>query len=114
VTVVTVWRVLDPQAIPAAPHAYGRAAIVFAHALDAVNNVVGQEDRLDAPAWAWRAGDVFVQILRFPIDSAVPPGLYRLEVGIYNRDDMVRLSALVNGVAVDNRVLLPSIEVTGP
>jgi hypothetical protein len=110
-TVVTVWRVLDPQAIPTPLHAYGRAAIIFVHALDAADNVVGQEDRLDAPAWNWRAGDTFVQIHRFPIDA--PAGSYRLEVGIYNRDDMVRLPVLVNGVATDDRVLLPPIEVTG-
>jgi hypothetical protein len=110
-TVVTVWRVLDPQAIPTSPHAYGRVAVVFAHALDAANDVVGQEDRLDAPAWNWRAGDVFTQIHRFQIDA--PAGSYRLEVGVYNRDDMVRLPVMVNGMAVDDRVLLPPIEVTG-
>jgi hypothetical protein len=111
-TVVTIWRVLDPQAIPTPPHAYGRAAVAFTHALDATNDVVGQEDRLDAPAWNWHAGDAFVQIHRFQIDA--PAGSYRLEVGIYNRDDMVRLPVLVNGIAVDSRVLLgQGVEVVG-
>ncbi len=111
VTVVTAWRVRDPAALPAPPHAYGRAAVIFVHALDETNAIVGQEDRLDAPAWNWRAGDAFVQIHRFPIDA--PAGRYRLEVGIYSRDDAVRLPVLINGMAADDRVLLPPIEVTG-
>lgn len=111
VTVATVWRILDPSVLSAPPQAYGRAAVVFVHALDAGNAVIGQEDRLDAPAWNWRAGDAFIQLHRFSVDAA--PGVYRLELGLYNRDNQVRLPVLVNGEAVDDRVLLPPIEVTG-
>jgi hypothetical protein len=104
VTVMTVWRVLDPEVLPAPPHVYGRAAAIFVHALGPDNTLVGQEDRLDAPAWNWRAGDAFVQLHRFPVDA--PPGTYRLEVGIYNREDIQRLPVLVNGAVVDDHVLL--------
>lgn len=113
VTVVMVWRVLDPEVLPAPPHVYGRAAVIFVHAIDGANRIVGQEDRLDAPAWNWRTGDAFVQLHRFQLDPTTPAGFYRLALGIYNRDDMARLPVLVNRVAVDNRVLLPPIEVTG-
>ncbi len=104
VTVVTVWRVLDPEVLPAPPHVYGRAAVIFVHALGADNTLVGQEDRLDAPAWNWRAGDWIVQLHRFPVEA--PPGPYYLEVGLYNREDVQRLPVLVNGAVVDDHVLL--------
>jgi hypothetical protein len=115
VTLVTLWRVLDPAALgPLPTHDYGRAAVIFAHLLDAKNTVAGQEDRLDAPAWNWQPGDAFAQVLSIPIASTAPPGSYPLEVGIYTRESLTRLPVLVNGVAVDNRVLLPPVQVVSP
>jgi hypothetical protein len=113
VTLVTAWRILDPTALGPVPvHSYGRAAVLFTHVLDAHEAIIGQEDRLDAPAWNWQAGDTFVQLHRFQIDASAPPGPYLLQVGIYTRDDLTRLPVLVNGTAVDNRVILSSVEVT--
>jgi len=112
VTLVTLWRILDPAALgPVSVHAYGHAAVLFVHALDAGDAVVGQEDRLDAPAWNWQPGDAFVQLHHFQMDTDAPPGLYHLAVGIYTRDDLTRLPVLVNGVAVDDRVFLQPVEV---
>jgi hypothetical protein len=114
VTLVTTWRILDPDALGPVPvHTYGRAAVLFVHALDATDGVVGQEDRLDAPAWNWHSGDVFVQLHRFQMDANAPPGRYRLEVGIYTREDLTRLPVLVDGVAVDDHILLQPLKVTG-
>ncbi len=114
VTLVTVWRILDPDALgPVPEHAYGRAAVIFAHLLDAGDIVVGQEDRLDAPAWNWHKGDTFAQLHRFQVDPDTPPGLYRLQVGIYSREDLTRLPVVVNGVEIDDRILLQPLEVTG-
>jgi hypothetical protein len=81
--------------------------------LDTADAVVGQEDRLDAPAWNWHPGDVFAQLHRFQMDTNAPPGVYDLGVGIYTREDLARLPVLVNGVVVDDRVLLSSVEVIG-
>lgn len=112
VTLVTVWRVLDPAALGSHPVSeYGYAAVLFAHVLDAADAVVGQEDRLDAPAWNWRSGDAFVQLFRFSIDADVPPDLYRLEVGMYTRADLIRLPIMADGIEVDNRIILQSLEV---
>ena len=112
VTLLTLWRILDPEALgPVPPQRFGRAAAIFVHLLDAAGNVVGQEDRLDAPAWNWHAGDAFVQLHRFQIDPGVPSGLYRLEVGIYTHEDLTRLPVLVNGIVVDDRILLSPVEV---
>ena len=113
VTLATFWRIVDVDALgPVPARAYGRAAVIFVHVLDARGAVAGQEDRLDAPAWNWRGGDAFVQLHRFQIGANVPPGSYRLEVGIYTRDDQQRLPVLANGTQVDHRIFLPPLEVT--
>ncbi len=114
VTLITVWRILDPTALgPPPAHDYGHRVVLFAHALDAADTIVGQEDRLDAPAWNWHAGDAFVQLHRLTIDGDAPPGLYRLEVGIYTRGDLARLPVILNGTEVDDRIFLPPLKVTG-
>lgn len=107
VTLVTVWRILDPAALGPPPTTeYGYAAIIFAHVLDASDVIVGQEDRLDAPAWDWRPGDAFVQILRFQIKPDALPGIHRLELGVYIRADGVRLPVMIDGVEQDHHVFL--------
>lgn len=112
VTLVTVWRILDPAALGPPPEStYGRAVVIFAHILTAEDTVIGQEDRLDAPAWNWHPGDTFVQLHQLRIDGGAPPDFYRLEVGVYTRVDAVRLPILTNGIAVDDRVLLQQVEI---
>ena len=103
VELLTVWHIRAP---------FAPEAVVFTHLLDHSGHVVGQVDRLDVPSWHWRQGDAFVQLHRFQVDADVPPGLYHLEVGIYTRDDLTRLPVLVDGVAVDDRILLQPVEVT--
>ncbi|MGD2145315.1 MAG: glycosyltransferase family 39 protein [Anaerolineae bacterium] len=112
VTLATIWRVLSPGALgPVPADAYGHTATVFVHALDGTNRIIGQEDRLDAPAWNWRAGDAFVQLHRFQIDAHAPPGRYPLEVGLYTNHDMARLPIIVDGEVIDDRVLLQPLEI---
>jgi hypothetical protein len=112
VTLTTFWRILDPAAFgPVSARLYGRSATLFVHVLDGANQVVGQEDRLDAPAWDWRAGDTFAQVHVLTLAAAAPPGAYRLEVGAYRTEDGVRLPALVGGQPVDDRILLRDLEV---
>jgi hypothetical protein len=112
VPLVTVWRILEPAALGPPPTTeYGNAAVIFAHVLDASDFIVGQEDRLDAPAWNWRPGDAFVQILRLRIKPDVPPGLYRLKLGLYTRADGVRLPVLVQGAKQDHHVFLQTLEI---
>jgi hypothetical protein len=105
VELLTAWRVRASLA---------DEAVLFTHALDHGGHVVGQVDRLDVPSWAWRQGDVFVQLHRFPIDGAVAPDLVHLEVGFYTREDQNRVPVLVEGTPVDDRILLSPIEVTAP
>ncbi len=104
VELLTVWRVrarFTPE------------AVIFAHLLDNSGHVVGQVDRLDVPSWHWQPGDVFIQLHRFGVSTDAQPGLYHLEVGIYTREDLARLPVVVNGVEVDDRILLQPVEVVG-
>jgi hypothetical protein len=112
VSLATFWRVLDPTALGPVPEdAYGHSATIFVHALDETNTVVGQEDRLDAPAWNWHSGDMFVQLHRFRVDVDAAPGLYPLELGIYTDHDLARLPVIVEGSPIDDRILLQPVEV---
>jgi hypothetical protein len=105
--------VTDPQPVHPQNLADVNADLVlFTHALDAAGTVVGQEDRLDAPAWDWQTGDVIVQVHRFSLRPDLSPGPVVLEVGAYRRADMVRLPVVVNGTTVADRVLLPPVEIT--
>jgi hypothetical protein len=70
------------------------------HVLDANGNLITGDDRLQAPAWNWRAGDVFAQIHRAVIPQDAAPGEYRLEVGVYTLPDIVRLPRTDGGDTV--------------
>jgi hypothetical protein len=112
VTLVTFWRTRDPGALePVEPRHYGRAAALFVHVLNAEGEIVDQDDRLDAPAWDWRAGDTFAQVHRVQLDDGVPPGSYDLAVGIYNRHTAKRLP-VIGGAVVDDRVFLGPVRVS--
>ncbi|MBN1978761.1 MAG: glycosyltransferase family 39 protein [Anaerolineae bacterium] len=112
VELVTLWRVVAPE--PLRPRNLSNAEedwVVFTHALDGAGNVVGQEDRLDAPAWDWQAGDVVAQIHRFELQPDLGAGPVALEVGIYRRSDGLRLPVLADGNVVEDRVILQSLEI---
>ncbi len=115
VELVTLWRVSDPARLRPPDQAEALPELVlFTHALDAGGSVVGQEDRLDAPAWDWAAGDVIAQIHRFPLPADLPPGLLALEVGVYHRASLQRLPVILNGAVAGDVIHLPPLEVVAP
>jgi hypothetical protein len=112
VELVTLWQATTDRALP--PHYSADAEpelVFFTHALDKDGVIVGQEDRLDAPNWDWKTGDVIAQIHRFTLRSDVLLGSITLEVGVYQQADLTRLPILINGTAVGDRVHLPGVEV---
>jgi len=114
ITLMTVWRILDPAALgPMPPHDYGHSLAIFAHLLDANDAVVGQEDRLDAPAWNWRAGDAFAQLHRLIVKKDLPPGDYQLPIGLYQRDTLKRLTVYTGDKITDDHILLGFVRVMG-
>ncbi len=112
ITLMTLWRVIDPDASgPVPAHDYGRTAAIFVHLLDQSGQIVGQEDRLDAPAWNWQPYSSFAQLHQVPVNTDVPPGNYRLVAGLYLRHNMRRLAVVVDGLPVSDHVVLGEVEV---
>jgi hypothetical protein len=112
VEAVTLWRVLDPE--PLWPQNLSNAEddlVVFTHAVDQEGNIVGQQDRLDAPAWDWEAGDTIVQIHRFVLPADLSGATITLNVGVYRRSTGVRLPVTVDGIVVGDHVLLQRVEI---
>lgn len=71
---------------------------LFVHASGPDGSIVGQEDRLDVPAYGWRSGDVFAQVNYLD----VPDGDVTISVGLYNPDSGQRLTAHVDGREIDH------------
>ncbi|MFN8598718.1 MAG: glycosyltransferase family 39 protein [Anaerolineae bacterium] len=110
-TIQSVWRVVrDGQPTSTA---------IFTHLLNAAGQPAKDDaghdvgdDRLDVPPHTWRVGDEFVQIHRISI-ADLAPGVYTLELGLYDRGDNRRWAATdQSGRALGDRVLLNAIEVT--
>jgi hypothetical protein len=97
---LTYWRVETPPTAPLK---------VFVHLLGESDASVAQHDGLGSPPHGWATGDLLVQkhVLSFPADLS--PGLYKLQLGVYNAPAGPRLSA-----AGADRLLLPPVEVNVP
>jgi len=112
ITLMTLWRVTDPDAPgPAPAHDYGRTAALFVHLLNQSGQIVGQEDRLDAPAWNWQPNSSFAQLHQVLVSTDMSPGNYRLIAGLYLRHNMRRLPVVVDGLPVGDHVVLGEVEV---
>lgn len=80
---LTWWRVERP--LPA-------DLAAFVHLLDSDGIVVAQHDGWDAAPTTLRPGDVVVQRHLLPWPSDLPPGEYRLQLGLYDRGNGRRWS----------------------
>ncbi len=116
--VVTYWQVLGQPDTE-------WETVLFTHLLNVgeAPSVVAQQDRLDVPGASWFVGDTFAQVHRIAIGPDVRPGRYPLEVGAYTRPiptplvpdpPTERLPLAVDGRLVDDRILLPPVEVVQP
>lgn len=112
-TVTTTWRVIDPAPLgPVQPEYYGYDAAIFVQLLDANRQVAAQEDRLDAPAWDWRPGEVFIQMHVLALGNDLAAGQYDLALGLYARPTIRRLPVQVDGVTQGDAVMLAAVEVS--
>lgn len=103
------WRA---TAAPAASY------LVFIHLVDEAGNVVSQIDTLPMggarPTSGWRAGEFITDAYVLPIPTELPPGPYRINVGLYNPDDGARLAVTVGGAPQpDNQLQLATLELPG-
>jgi 4-amino-4-deoxy-L-arabinose transferase-like glycosyltransferase len=101
--ILTAWSVVSESAA-------GSTAI-FLHLLDEQDQIVAQDDRLGVPRHAWQPGDEFVQVHRLNIEH-VPPGKYRLALGLYNRADNSHWAATDrSGQPMGDRIIIGEVEV---
>lgn len=88
----TTWQVMDPAKIgPVAPPTFTPETVFFTQVITPEGSVLAQQDSLDAPAWAWQSGDVFVQLHTITVPSETAPGNYLTIVGVYDRASLERL-----------------------
>ncbi len=99
----TYWRVTDDTRGEQWPVA------VFAHLLDAQGQFAAGRDLLAVPTAGWSTGNVWAQFQDVPVPSDTSPGVYSLEIGVYNRaTQSVQRWRLPDG---SDRLLLPPIEI---
>ena len=99
VSVLTYWQAGEQIALPLQ---------LFIHAIGPRGQIIAQQDQLDAPASDWRPGDLIAQVNR--LNAAFASGPVWIEVGWYHPDSGERLPIIVDGIAVDDRLLLKAIE----
>jgi len=108
------WEATNPDPIKATdPADVDNEPVIFVHALDAHGAVLSQEDRLDAPAWAWRAGDMILQIHRLALPPEMDPEPVVLSVGVYRPADMSRLPVSVGADHVGDALFFRRFHVEG-
>jgi hypothetical protein len=97
-TLVTYWRAGDQLIAPLQ---------MFVHVLRPDGSIAAQQDRLDVPAYGWRAGDVIAQVHHL----VLPPDLEKgaVAIGLYNPDTGIRLPVTIDGQTTD-RLLLTQLD----
>ena len=91
-------------------------AKVFLHLYDSDGNLGSQSDGRafygTRPPYTWRPGETVADPRPLALPANLPPGVYSLEVGLYNPDGSGRLPAYRGGVRqYEERVVLAVIEV---
>jgi hypothetical protein len=108
VQVTLYWRALRPV---------DADYTVFVHALDATGEIVGQRDEKPVgggyPTSIWPMDTVIADPHSVPLAADLPPGTYRLAVGLYDLATLQRLSATdASGQVVpDGRLVLEPFRV---
>jgi hypothetical protein len=77
---------------------------MFVHALGPDGSIVAQQDRLDVPAYGWRAGDAIAQIQHIELPSDLSTA--EIAIGLYNPATNERLPIMVDGQLIGDRLLL--------
>ncbi|MBC7263238.1 MAG: glycosyltransferase family 39 protein [Chloroflexi bacterium] len=88
----------------------------FVHLLDTTGILRAQRDTVPQngarPTSGWIAGEIVVDHYALPIGVDVVPGVYTLEVGLYNEATGMRLPVQVGGSDIpERRILLGTVEI---
>jgi 4-amino-4-deoxy-L-arabinose transferase-like glycosyltransferase len=92
----TFWMLEQPQSAPLK---------IFVHLTAPDGKIVAQWDGLDVNLRTLEAGDMFGQRHRLELPADLPPGPYRISLGVYQPDDGTRLRAQSGDRIVDSVVL---------
>lgn len=110
---VLVWQVIDPADV--GPRQAGIEAtdvVFFTHVLAGPEEIVAQQDAIDAPSWDWQTGDLVVQIHRVEVPAGSAPGTYETRVGLYDRISGARLPRVGSGEIVPgDAAVVESLEI---
>jgi uncharacterized membrane protein len=102
VRLATLWRVKRPL----------DEAVIFTHVLGSDGKTLAQTDRLDAPSIHWVAGDLFIQLHEIALPEQVTPGEYPMLLGLYTRQDSLRLPVIIDGATAADHLRLPPLTVS--
>jgi hypothetical protein len=84
---------------------------VFVHLLDQNGSIVAQHDRQSVLADTLQPGDKFMQLLQIEPPSDLPPGEYRLTLGLYTSDTGQRLPLYAGDVIRGDRLFLMPVAI---
>lgn len=92
---------------------------VFAHIIDADNQLWGQRDSEPAgglrPTNTWQGGERIQDNYGLPVLPGTPPGDYQIELGLYEASTGQRLALTSsNGQALGDHILIGPIRITTP
>ena len=90
------WEVSQPMTPPLK---------IFIHLTAPDGKIVAQWDGLDVNVGSLEPQDIFVQRHRLDLPADLPPGPYRISIGVYRPDTGQRLKADLDGRAIDSIVL---------
>jgi hypothetical protein len=88
-------------------------AVLFTHLLAPDGTPLAQADRLDAPSYAWQAGDRFVQLHELKVPEETAAGSYPLIIGLYLRSTRQRLPISSNDELLGDYLPLTTVTITG-
>ncbi len=85
---------------------------VFVHLLNPAGSRVSQQDQIPGagqfPTTGWLPGEYLADAYTLPLPADLPPGEYRLEVGLYDPNDFSRLPVVEAGQIVNDHFALES------
>ena len=102
ISLVLLWQVSGDLRPPIAS---------FVHVLDEDGQPYTQYDGWGTAVRGLEIGDVIVHYVRIPIPAGTQPGTYRLQLGLYSPDTMVRWQMQTSDGATNDRIWLPEVEV---
>jgi hypothetical protein len=93
--VTTYWQVLSDDASP---------VVAFVHVTSDGSDIWGQHDGLGVWPPSLQPGDRFAQVHHVPVQPDTPTGPYRVELGLYHPDTLMRLPIQVGEEQMADRV----------